>query len=259
MAPLSAVLDLGQQASAPRVTVSVVSHGQRSLVASLLAQLADLHDSDIGRVVVVHNLPDDELPRPQHAEFELLQMHNEKPLGFSANHNRAFAHCATPWFAVLNPDIDFHFDNPFPVLFGAVAAEPRLGAVAPVLLQPGTLHAEPNRGVVTPLELIRRRLPGWRPPAEPSWLVGAFMMVRADVFASLDGFDERFRLYCEDIDLGLRVRDEGWGIQRVNGARVVHQTQRSSHRRFKYTLMHLISLLQLWFKLLRDCSCSPHF
>lgn len=239
----------GSSLPTPSVTVSVVSHGQRDMVAALIQQLAALRDPNIAHVVIVHNLPDADLPKPPDATFDLVQLHNPDPLGFSANHNRAFAHCATPWFAVLNPDLEFQFGNPFPALLEAAAGDPRLGAVAPVLLQPGTLHVEPPRGMVTPIELIRRRLPGWQPPAEPAWLVGAFLFIRADAFKALGGFDERFRLYCEDVDLGLRFCDAGWRIQRVESARVLHQTQRHSHRSLQYTLMHVSSLLRLWLQL----------
>lgn len=234
----------------PRVTVSVVSHGQRKMVASLLVQLAGLEDADLGRVVVTHNLPDDSLEKPAYAEYELIQIHNANVLGFSENHNRAFMHCETPWFAVLNPDIDFQFGNPFPALLAAGVAEAGLGAVAPALVQPTTGLVEPNRGVVTPRELICRRLPGWHPPPEPGWLVGAFLLIRSDVYRALNGFDERFRLYCEDVDLGLRIRRAGWTIRRMELVKVIHATQRHSRRNVKYATMHLVSLLRFWMKIL---------
>ncbi|MBN8742681.1 MAG: glycosyltransferase family 2 protein [Thiomonas arsenitoxydans] len=239
------------QDSAPqRVTVSVVSHGQRDLVAALLEQIAALRDPSLVLVVVVHNLPDADLPKPQGAVFDLVQLHNTRPLGFSANHNLAFRHCKTPWFAVLNPDIEFPFGNPFPALLEAMIDDDRLGAVAPALVQPGTLHIESNRGVVTPIELIRRRLPGYVPPAEPSWLVGAFLLVRSNAFCAVGGFDNRFNLYCEDVDFGLRIRARGWKIRRLDALQVVHLTQRWSHKSFRYTLTHIFSLMRLWSKIL---------
>lgn len=231
------------------ITISIVSHAQSDMVDALLRQLAELRDPSITRVVVVHNLPDIDLPKPYHAEFELIQLHNQEPQGFSANHNLAFIHCATPGFAVLNPDLDLRCGNPFPALLQAAFADPRLGAVAPTLVQPDTLKAEPNRGVVTPLELIRRRLPGWKPPDEPAWLVGAFLLLRTEAFRDIGGFDERFHLYCEDVDLGLRLRAFGWRIKRVENAKVVHLTQRNSHRHLKHIRWHLFSLFKLWMKI----------
>ncbi|MDA8381558.1 MAG: glycosyl transferase [Betaproteobacteria bacterium] len=237
-----------EAASSPRITVSVVSHGHGAMIASLLGQLAGLRNPDIARVIVVHNLPDADASTPEGAGFELIQLHNAKPKGFSANHNMAFAHCSTPWFAVLNPDLEFQFGDPFPALLAAGDADPKLGAVAPALVQPGTLHVEPNRGVVTPLELIRRRLPGWKPPAEPAWLVGAFLLIRTDVYRALGGFDERFWLYCEDVDFGCRVRQGGWAIRRLESVNVIHMTERRSKRHLKFTIWHVKSLLLLWRK-----------
>jgi GT2 family glycosyltransferase len=229
-----------------RITVSVVSHGHREIVASLLQQISDLRNSDIARVIVVHNLPDADLQKPLSAQFELIQLHNEKAKGFSANHNMAFLYCVTPWFAVLNPDIEFQHGDPFPALLSAGEADARLGMVAPALVQPDTGLIEPNRGFVSPLELIRRRLPGWVPPEEPAWLVGAFLLIRASTYKELGGFDERFRLYCEDVELGLRLKHAGWLIRRLESTKVIHLTERGSHRSLKLMFLHVVSLFRLW-------------
>ncbi|OIQ88020.1 hypothetical protein GALL_301120 [mine drainage metagenome] len=129
-----------------RLTVSVVSHGQRDMAARVLAQLADLGNPDIVLVVVVHNLLDQDLPKPPHATFALIQLHNPKPIGFAANHNQAFQYCYTKWFAVLNPDLEFPFGDPFPALLAAGEANPTLGMLAPLLIDPDTMQSEPNRG-----------------------------------------------------------------------------------------------------------------
>lgn len=249
MALLPTMHDNPSNPSRPRITVSVVSHGHRDMIASLLRQLAGLSDADVGRVVVTHNLPDKLLDKPDQAGYELVQLHNAKPLGFSENHNRAFRHCETAYFAVINPDITFQFGNPFPVLIKAMIDDVRLGAVAPALVQPGTLHIEPHRRIVTPLELIRHRLPGYSPPVEPDWLVGAFLLICSDVYRVLGGFDEKFKLYCEDVEFGVRMRSSGWVIRRIDIAKVVHLTQRRSHSAFKFFTLHLLSLLRFWVKL----------
>jgi len=228
----------------PRITVSVVSHGQRAMAERVVEQLAGLKNSDIKTVVVTHNLADENLVIPPNTAFDLIQIHNPKPLGFAANHNQAFKHCQTPWFAVLNPDLEFSFGDPFPALLAAGEADSKLGMLAPLLIQPDTMEAEPNRGMVTPFEIIRRRLPGWVPPEKPVWLVGAFLFIRQIAFDSVHGFDDRFHLYCEDVDLSLRIKKIGFDIDRILGAKTLHHTQRNSRRRMQYTLWHLSSLLR---------------
>lgn len=218
------------------------------MVDRVLHQLAELNNPDIKTVVITHNLVDEDLQKPDIAVFDLVQIHNSQPLGFAANHNQAFQHCQTAWYAVLNPDLEFLYGDPFPALLAAGESDLKLGMLAPLLIQPETMRSEPNRGAVTPYEIIRRRLPRSIPPEEPAWLVGAFLLIRADVYSALHGFDARFRLYCEDVDLGLRVVRAGWAIRRVESAKVAHMTQRRSHRSLKYMGMHMLSLFRLWGK-----------
>ncbi len=41
-------------------------------------------------------------------------------------------------------------------------------------------------------------------------VIGAFYMVRRELFESLNGFDERFFVYLEDLDFSYRARQAGW-------------------------------------------------
>jgi GT2 family glycosyltransferase len=216
------------------------------MAACILQQLADLNNCDIKTVVITHNLPDEDLYKPSNANFSLIQIHNQKPIGFSANHNQAFKHCDTSWFAILNPDLEFAFGDPFPALLAAGDEDQKIGMLAPLLIQANTMEAEPNRSMVTPLEVVRRRLPGWRPPDKPAWLVGAFLFVRWEIFDAVKGFDERYRLYCEDVDLSLRIQKTGMYVDRITSAQVIHLTQRNSQRKPLYLLWHVSSLWRLW-------------
>jgi GT2 family glycosyltransferase len=56
----------------------------------------------------------------------------------------------------------------------------------------------------------------------PQWLSGACMLVRRSAFEAIGGFDERFFLYCEDIDLCRRLRAAGHELRYVPDAAVRH-------------------------------------
>jgi hypothetical protein len=231
-----------------RITVSEVSHGRRELVASLLRQLAELSDANVGRVVVTHNLPDDDLDKPAWAGYELVQLHNAKPLSFSANHSCAFARCKTPYFAVLNPDIEFLFGNPFPSFPETMVADSRLGIVAPIPVQSVTLRIEPNRRVVMPLVLVSRCLPSCKPPAETDGLVGALLLIWSYVYKALRGFDEGFRPYCEAMYLRVRFGCNAWLIRRMDSAHAVHAAQRSRCQSTRRMIWNRSGFLSLRFK-----------
>jgi len=54
------------------------------------------------------------------------------------------------------------------------------------------------------------------------WVSGAAMAVRREVWDAAGPLDERFRFYCQDIELCLRARKAGWRVAVVENARVVH-------------------------------------
>ena len=57
---------------------------------------------------------------------------------------------------------------------------------------------------------------------------GCALLVRAEAFREIGGFDERFFLYYEDIDLCLRARAAGWEIAMAPAARVFHEGSKST-------------------------------
>ena len=78
------------------------------------------------------------------------------------------------------------------------------------------------------------------------WIAGAFMAWRADAFRALDGFDERYFLYCEDVDICLRLQLRGLRFEVVESACVVHDAQRASRGSPHHLVLHLKSLCALW-------------
>ena len=71
------------------------------------------------------------------------------------------------------------------------------------------------------------------------------MAFRADVFAGLGGFDERYFMYCEDVDICLRAQLAGYRLERAD-AKVVHHTQRRTLKSLRHLTWHVRSLLRLW-------------
>jgi GT2 family glycosyltransferase len=56
-------------------------------------------------------------------------------------------------------------------------------------------------------------------------VMGAFLMIRRPLFASLGGFDERFFVYYEDVDLCARAWDAGLAVRHLAGVGVRHEGQ----------------------------------
>jgi N-acetylglucosaminyl-diphospho-decaprenol L-rhamnosyltransferase len=234
-----------------RVCVSVVSHGQGELVDRLLADLARLPPGTVSRIIVTINLPSDPWTGPSgDAASSIVVIRNAAPLGFGANHNQAFAHCTEPVFAVVNPDIRLAA-NPFPDLLDRLGEDADCAVVAPLQVDAAGQRESFARSVPTPFNVaLRRLLPAARKPKIAArrieWLAGAFMLWRAQAFRRLGGFDDRYRMYCEDVDICLRLQLGGQRFAVVESAQVVHAAQRASRRSPRFLLIHMRSLARLW-------------
>ena len=68
------------------------------------------------------------------------------------------------------------------------------------------------------------------------------------MWQAIGGFDEAYFMYCEDVDLCLRLRLAGLALVRAP-AQVRHAGTRASHLRWSHLRWHVRSLLRLW--------CSP--
>jgi GT2 family glycosyltransferase len=224
------------------VTISVVSHGQWRLLRPLLQQLDTWCSGWIDSVVLTVNVPEPLEPDPGW-RFPVHRIDNAIPRGFGANHNAAFRRCRTPWFLVLNPDIRIDSDILGALLAGA---EDPIGLLAPRILEPGCTQPEAYRGLLTPLELVGRRTAGHRPPREPAWVAGMFMLLRSRAFDSVGGFDERFFMYCEDFDLCARLRLAGWSLRIRESLLVMHEAQRASNSSLRPLGWHLASFARVW-------------
>lgn len=225
------------------ITVSIVSHGQLGLIRPLLEQLDRFSDALVEKVILTINIPEADVLGDATFRFPIERIENEAPQGFGANHNQAFRHCGTPWFLVLNPDIRFDRDVLAPLI---AQAAPDSGLLTPRILEPGKTEPEQHRAIITPLEILTRRRPGYVRPAVPAWIPGLFMLFRSEVYAAIGGFDERFFMYGEDFDICARTRLAGWRLQVGEGLTALHDARRASHDSHEYLRWHIASLLRVW-------------
>ncbi len=232
--------------------LSVVSHGHGSMLARLLGDIERGWDKTGLRVVVTVNVPEELAFSPDDYSFPLQLIHNDTPRGFAANHNAAFRSAPEDLLCVVNPDVRCVVD-PLPALLAALN-QPGVALAAPVVVAPGGTVEDSARRIPTPGRILRRMLPSRRGPdyvigdsvLYPDWVAGMFMLIRADVFRALGGFDERYHLYCEDADLCMRVWRSGHRVALVPTARITHDARRSSHRRPRFLVWHVRSLLRFF-------------
>jgi len=229
------------------ISISIVSHGHAQLVASLLDDLRRWRPAGI-EVLLTLNI-EEALPfHPGHFPFSVRSILNVSPQGFAANHNAAFELARGDFFCILNPDIRLTGD-PFPELMDELK-NPSVGAVAPLILGPNRAIEDSARPFPTPLSLFCKAL-GTAPKRyyevsdksiSPDWIAGMFMLLRRDTFMAVDGFDARYHLYYEDVDLCTRLRLKDYDVRLVPRVSVMHFARRQSRGDARYFFWHLRSM-----------------
>jgi N-acetylglucosaminyl-diphospho-decaprenol L-rhamnosyltransferase len=227
------------------ITISIVSHGQKDLVANLLNDFTRVGLPQVSRIVLTHNFTDDRSSFPSVLNsIPINQIYNDVPKGFGANHNAAFAVCNTPYFAVLNPDLKFESD-PFGLLL-AKLVDSGHGLIAPRILNVDGSQANSARSLYTPLESFRGLLGLSKVKLPPDWMAGMFLLFRSSVFRSLKGFDEKYFMYVEDVDICARVQLSGTSLCFLADVCVIHDARRANRKSIRHLTWHLTSALRWW-------------
>ena len=233
-----------------RVSISIVSHRQGALVNDLLGDIARYCRNV--EVLLTMNV-EEALPFDAgRFDFPLRIVRNAARKGFGANHNAAFRKAAGQYFCVLNPDIRLTAD-PFPVLIAALA-EAGVGVAAPRIVNPDGETEDSARRFPTPWAIVRKAFAGvphhdyeiTNVPLRPEWVAGMFMLFRSAVFGEIEGFDERYFLYYEDVDLCRRLRSRGYDVRLVPSVSAIHDARRQSRGSLRHLRWHLASMLRFF-------------
>lgn len=235
------------------ISISVVSHGQLELIASLMKDIQRLCFDQSIELILTLNLDESLVLQKSDYFFSIKVIRNPIPKGFGANHNQAFKYARGKFFCVINPDIRFG-KNPFPELLKCLEVT-KAGVVAPLVIAPTGELEDSVRFFPTPLIILKKALGQRGTPdyslahltVEPDWVGGMFMLFPRAVFERLDGFDEGYFLYYEDVDLCGRLQLAGFRVAVCTTSRVIHHAQRSSHRNLKYLRWHIRSMLRFFF------------
>jgi GT2 family glycosyltransferase len=228
---------------APDVSIVVVTHqGRERALETLESMLASL-----GGVTVEWLLVDsgstDGTAHAIEARFAGLHVTRVPNVGFAAGNNVALPKARGRYVLLLNPDIEV-VTGTLEDLVKAMDARPEVGVASTVQLWPDgrlqhTIRRFPSPARQAGEAFFLNRLPGlgrlsedvmdealYTREVSADWLVGSFLLVRADALADVGLFDERFFLFSEETDWCRRFQAAGWEVRHLPRARLVHHTGR---------------------------------
>ncbi len=245
----------------------IVSWNVRDLLSTCLQTLqSDLNQSGIDAdILVVDNASTDGTPGKVAQRFPWVRLiANQENLGFAAANNLALLEVRGPnapairYVWLLNPDTEV-LPGTTRALLGCLERRPEAAVAGAKLLNAdGSLQHGAFRfpGLVQlaielyplPARLYDSTLNGRYPsryyeseePFRVDHPLGASMMVRTKAIGQVGLLDEKYHMYCEEIDWCWRLRRAGWRSYCVPSAQVIHHAGQSSAQ------VPVASFVNLW-------------
>lgn len=224
-------------------------------------------DTDLNiKLFLVDNSPEDSRRILADLDSRIEYIFTGKNLGYGKANNLIINKVLgeTEYHLVMNPDVYFE-KGTLEALYAFMQANEDIGLTMPRVYHYDGSEQKLCKLLPTPRDLIIRRFipdgdykdkisriynmwdADYEDQMDVPFLSGSFMFMRASVLAEVKGFDERFFLYCEDLDLCRRIGE----ISRIvyfPRAKIYHGYQKASYLNTKLMLIHSLSAIKYFNK-----------
>jgi GT2 family glycosyltransferase len=235
------------------VTVSIVVvtwnglHYLRRCLPAILDQRLE-HGDSLELIVVDNASADgshDHLAELSARDSRVRVIHNDRNLGFAGPNNQAFDVARGAFVTTLNNDAPPEAGW-LAALLDAARADPRIGSVASRMVFDSAPHVVQSAGIAIDRAAIAWDRHVGRPVGESDTLVtevfgasAGAALYRRELLRELGGFDARFYMYLEDVDLAWRARLAGWRAVHAPHAVVRHAHSASAKEGSPFKNWHL--------------------
>lgn len=222
-----------------------------------------INELTISKIVIVDNGEGCAwLKHYSHPKVELLTLKTN--CGFGSGHNEVFARYSEQYEFTLicNPDIAFN-SGEVEKLYQFSTGN-NIGLAIPKVVYPDGSLQHSCRLLPSPYQLfIRRFFTRFSRSINETYelhqadlskalfapsLSGCFMLISREALKETKGFDPRYFLYLEDVDLSRRVSQSKFSVLYCPDSVVVHDAQRNSYKSKKFMIYHLISAIKYFNK-----------
>ncbi|WP_243659069.1 glycosyltransferase family 2 protein [Tamaricihabitans halophyticus] len=221
------------------LAVVIVTYHSGETLGACLDSLGPASNRPV-RVVLSDNTPDDPSAAEAASRTGAKLVTNRENVGYGAGINRGVAELGPEvgWIVIANADLEFAAGS-LDELREAAERWPRGGAFGPLISEPdgstypsARLLPSLGRGAghavfgkvwpANPWTRAYRQSDNAVIERRSEWLSGSCQLLRRSAFDSVQGFDSRYFMYFEDVDLGDRLGKAGWQNIYVPTATVMH-------------------------------------
>ncbi|UXI00539.1 glycosyltransferase [Photobacterium sp. TY1-4] len=242
--------------------ISIVSHNNDDLIIAnhALCQIASEH-----QVVIKSNTPATAALKKHCINYNIVLIDKDHGLGFGENNNYVFKYCRNhlnmnlrDLFLVHNPDlvieksalnqyvetsqhyptsisaINLYKDSAFTTSDDSIKTFPRL--LTPILARIKNQRADTyNKREINTHTVI-------------DWAAGSCLLIPVTLYEKLNGFDERYFMYFEDVDLARRCKKNGYSVVYLPEIKAIHYASYKNRKILsKNFLWYLRSFLRYHF------------
>ena len=232
------------------ITISIISHGHDKLVNNLLKKI-DLYIKNVS-IILTNNYGDPnvfEIPKGLNVKI----INNTQIKGFGENHNDAFKLSNTKYFCILNPDIDFNI-NPITPLIKIAESNPSIGILTVASIDSNNVIQDNLREFPTFFSLFKKLFITTANNYKLNngltyndWVSGQFMFFSSELYKEINGFNTKYFLYYEDVDICRRVKKINKTIALYSNICIIHNARRDSHKSFRFFKIHIESMFKFLF------------
>lgn len=251
-----------------KVTASIVTYN--APVDEVKGCIEMLGASCVSKLWIVDNSPEDCLQEViagvPAGKIEIKYIQNGKNIGFGAAHNIAIREAIaemSDFHLVMNHDVRFSPDV-ISQLAEYLKENPDVAQVIPNMIYPDGKRQDVVRMLPTPLDVFGRRfLPSSLfqkrnarytlsardsvTPLNVPYHQGSFILFRTRCLEETGGFDERFFLYPEDIDITRRMH-ERWRTMYYPKVTIIHDHRQGSYHSKKLLWIHCTNMIRYFNK-----------
>ncbi len=233
------------------VSVCIVNWNTKYLLQQCVKSIREKTGGLTYEIIIVdNNSQDDSIQMVKRDYPECVIIESKKNLGFAKGNNEAVKKASGKYILYLNPDTEL-ITNAICGMYLFLEKNKDFGAVGCKLVgSDGQIQFTCARTFPTPfnqfsfLTMLDRLFPQSRrlstvemnywdhaDSREVDCLSGACILARKEVIDTLNGFDEKFFMYAEDVDLCYRIRKESWKIYYLAEESIFHHEGASSKKK----------------------------
>lgn len=211
----------------PLVTIIVVTVNNFDILRNCLNSL-HAQDYEPLEIIVVDNGSDEDIQGMLSREFpDVRGVRLDRNYGFAEGNNRGIERAEGKYIALINNDA-VATPQWISSLVSTAESDDKIGAVASIIIDGNKPEVLDSFGVGITLDGMSRQamrdmpIPHITKPEEVCLFSGCACLLRTEALKEAGLFDKDFFAYCEDTDLGLRLRWTGWKIVVAPNAYVNH-------------------------------------